>query len=137
MTGAQIQISATLQRFQAEKRYFSIAVYRIDGEYAVRIASAGASCGQCEKVPLSTGNIGRVARSGVLHAIDDVTKDDSYRSCFSQVRSEIVVPIVVSGKTIGVIDAESSDSRPIHKSELLDFAKQIESLLLHAQGNSD
>jgi hypothetical protein len=84
MTGSQIQISAALQRLQAEKRYFSIAVYRIDGEYAIRIASAGASCGQCEKVHLSTGNIGRVARSGVLHVIDDVSKDDSYRSCFSQ-----------------------------------------------------
>jgi GAF domain-containing protein len=66
---------------------------------------------------LSTSNIGRVARSGVLHAIDDVSKDDSYRSCFSQVRSEIVVPIVASGKTIGVIDAES-DSHPIHRREL-------------------
>ena len=131
MTGSQIQISAALQRLQAEKRYFSIAVYRIDGEYAVRIASAGASCGQCETVHLSTGNIGLVARSGVVHSIDDVSKDDSYRSCFSQVRSEIVVPIVAAGKTIGVIDAES-DSHPIHRSELLDFAKQIESLLEHA-----
>ena len=128
MTGSQIQISSALEHLQAEKRYFSIAVYRIDGEYAIRIASAGASCGQCEKVHLSTGIIGRVARSGVLHTIDDVSKDDLYRSCFSQVRSEIVVPIVASGKTIGVIDAES-DSQPIHRRELLDFAKRIEPLL--------
>ena len=131
MAGSQVQISAALQRLQTENGYCSIAVCRIDGEYAVRIASAGASCGQCEKVHLSTGNIGRVAHSGVLQAIEDVSKDDSYRSCFSQVRSEIVVPIVASGKTIGVIDAES-DSHPIHKSELLDFAKQIEPLLERA-----
>src|ERR1700745_4164159 len=131
MTGSQIQISAALQHLQAEKRYFSIAVYRIDGEYAIRIASAGAGCGQCGEVHLSPGNIRRGARSGVLHAIDDVSKDDSYRSCFTQVRSEIVVPIVASGKTIGVIDAES-DSHPIPRRELLDFAKEIESLLEHA-----
>ena len=89
------------------------------------MAAAGASCGQCEKVHLSSGSIGRVARSGVLYAIEDVSKDESYRSCFSQVRSEIVVPIGGAGKTIGVIDAES-DSHPIDANELLDFAKQIE-----------
>jgi hypothetical protein len=49
MTGSEIQISAALQRLQAEKRYFSIAVYRIDGEYAIRIASAGASCGHARR----------------------------------------------------------------------------------------
>jgi len=128
MNGSQIQICAALQRLQDEKKYFSIAVYRIEGEYAVRIASAGATCGQCDRVHLSTGNIGRVASSGLLHAIDDVSKDASYKSCFSQVRSETVVPIVVSGKTIGVIDAESG-SDPIDATELQDFAKQIERLL--------
>jgi hypothetical protein len=32
LTGSRIQISAALQRLQAEKKYFSIAVYRIDRE---------------------------------------------------------------------------------------------------------
>jgi putative methionine-R-sulfoxide reductase with GAF domain len=128
MNGSRIQIRTALQRLQDEKKYFSIAVYRIEGEYAVRIASAGATCGQCDRVHLSTGNIGRVARSSLLHAIDGVSKDTSYKSCFSQVKSETVVPIVVSGKTIGVIDAESG-SDPIDVSELQDFAKQIERLL--------
>jgi putative methionine-R-sulfoxide reductase with GAF domain len=125
------EIRAALQRLQGEKKYFSIAVYRIEGEYGVRIASAGATCGQCDRVDLSTGNIGRVARSGVVHTIDDVSKDASYKNCFSQVRLETVVPIIVSGKTIGVIDAES-DSDSIDGTELQDFAKQIERLLARA-----
>jgi putative methionine-R-sulfoxide reductase with GAF domain len=128
MNSTQIQIRAAVQHFQDEKKYFSIAVYRIEGEYAIRIASAGATCGQCEKVHLSAGNIGRVARSGLVHAIDDVSKDASYKSCFFQVRSETVVPIVVSGKTIGVIDAESG-SDPIDRTDLESFAKEIERLL--------
>jgi putative methionine-R-sulfoxide reductase with GAF domain len=128
MTGPRNEIRAALHRLQAEKEYLSIAVYRVEGEYAVRIASAGATCGQCETVHLSAGNIGRVARSGVAHVVDDVSKDSSYKSCFSQVRSETVVPIVVSGNTIGVIDAESS-SGPIGRFELEDFAREITALL--------
>ena len=125
MSGSQTGIKAALQRLQAEKKYFSIAVYRIEGEYAIRIASEGETCGQCDKVHLSAGNIGRVARSGVTRAIEDVSKDASHRSCFSQVTAETVVPIVISGRTIGVIDAESG-SGPIDRTDLEDFAREIE-----------
>ena len=128
MSGPENQIRAALEQLQDEKTYFSIAVYRIDGEYAVRMASAGATCGQCDKVHLSTGNIGRVARSGIVHTVSDVSKDASYESCFSQVRAETVVPVMVSGKTIGVIDAEST-FEPIDPAGLQVFANEIAGLL--------
>jgi putative methionine-R-sulfoxide reductase with GAF domain len=128
MDTSETQIRVALQRLRAEKEYLSIAVYRIEGDYAVRVASAGATCGQCDRVHLSIGNIGRVARSGVSHAVDDVSKDASYKSCFSNVKSETVVPVVVAGKTIGVIDAESACG-PIDRTALQDFAKQIEGML--------
>ena len=126
--GPENQIHTALEQLQDEQKYFSIAVYRIDGEYAVRMASAGATCGQCDKVHLSTGNIGQVARSGIVHIVSDVSKDASYKSCFSQVRAETVVPIMASGKTIGVIDAESI-SGPIDPAGLQDFAEEIARLL--------
>lgn len=128
MIGPENQIRAALEQLQDEKKYFSIAVYRIDGEYAVRVASAGATCGQCDKVHLSTGNISQVARSGIVHTVSDVSKDASYKSCFSQVRAETVVPVMASGKTIGVIDAESA-SGPIDPAGLQVFAKEIAGLL--------
>lgn len=43
-------------------------------------------------------------------------------------KAETVIPIVVSGKTIGIIDAESG-SGPIDPAELQDFAKAIETLV--------
>lgn len=128
MTGSQPDLEAALQRLQVERRYFSIAVYRIEGEYAVRIASAGATCGQCDKVHVSAGNIGQVARTGIAHAVDDVSKDASYKTCFSQVKSEAVVPIVIAGTTIGVIDAES-ETGPIELVQLEDFARKIGGLV--------
>jgi hypothetical protein len=60
------RIGAALQRLQDENKYVSVVVYRIEGDYAVRIASAGATCGQCDKVHLSTGNIGLVARTRLV-----------------------------------------------------------------------
>jgi putative methionine-R-sulfoxide reductase with GAF domain len=128
MSGSQDQIRAALDELQDERKYFSIAVYRIEGDSAVRVASAGATCGKCDKVSLSSGNIGRVARSGVVHAVDDVSKDASYKSCFSEVRAETVVPVTASGKTIGVIDVESG-SGPIDPADLLDFAALMWELL--------
>ena len=128
MTSSQGEIVAAVQSLQLEKKYLSIAVYRIEGEHAIRIASAGATCGQCDKVDLSIGNIGRVARSGLAHMVKDVSKDASYKSCFSQVKSETVVPIVVSGRTIGVIDAESAEG-PVDQAELEHFAREIERLV--------
>ena len=132
MSNSEGRIRAALEQIQNEKRYFSIAVYRIADNYAVRVASAGTTCAQCDKISLSTGNIGRVARSGLVHAVDDVSKDASYKSCFSQVCAETVVPVVVSGKTIGVIDVESS-SGPIDPAELEGFTKQIAAILEGAQ----
>ena len=117
-----------MQRLQDEKKYVSVAVYRIEGDYAVRIASAGATCGQCDKVHLSAGNIGLVARSGKIHTTEDISRDVSYKTCFSGVKAETVIPIVVSGKTIGIIDAESG-SGPIDPADLQDFAKAIETLV--------
>ena len=44
MIGPENQICVALEKLQDEKKYFSIAVYRIEGENAVRMASAGATC---------------------------------------------------------------------------------------------
>ena len=134
MSRSQDQIRAALDELQKERKYFSIGVYRIEGDYAVRVASAGATCGQCDKVSLSTGNIGLVARSGMVHAVDDISKDASYKSCFSEVCAETVMPVMASNKTIAVIDVES-DSGPIDPAELEGFVKQIKAALGTGQTN--
>jgi putative methionine-R-sulfoxide reductase with GAF domain len=118
-------VRESIRTFQTEQRLYAIAVYAIDGDYAVRIAAEGAQCGSCDRVHLSTGNIGAVARSGRVHSTADVHSDPSYKSCFSDVRSETVVPVLWGGQVVGVIDAESSDSAPIDPSFLAHLAGQI------------
>ena len=118
-------VREALRTFQAASGLFAIAVYAIDGDYAIRIAAAGAQCSKCERVPLSTGNIGAVARSGQVHFTADVHSDPTYRSCFADVRGETVVPVLSAGRVVGVIDAESSDRAPIDPSVLATLADRI------------
>lgn len=116
------------RQFQADKGYFSIALYAIEGSTAVRIAEAGETCGRCSHVMLSTGNIGLVARTGKVHSTRDVSSDPSYKSCFPQVRAEITAPIVRAGQIVGIVDAEMDTSRPLTETDEEDiecFAQQL------------
>ena len=51
-----------------------------------------------------------VARSGRAHSTANVRSDPTYASCFDNVQAETVVPVVLGGRVIGVIDAESSEA---------------------------
>jgi putative methionine-R-sulfoxide reductase with GAF domain len=118
-------VREALRTFQADTGLFAIAVYAIDGDYSVRIAAEGAQCSKCERVHLSTGNIGAVARSGQAHFTADVHSDPTYSSCFADVRGETVVPVLSAGRVVAVIDAESSDCAPIDPCVLATLADRI------------
>jgi GAF domain-containing protein len=118
-------VCALLRAFQAEMQLFSIAVYRIDGDYAVRVATEGAMCRNCDRVHLSTGNIGMVARTGRAHITGDVLSDPNYASCFSEVQAEAVVPVLLVGRVVGVVDAEARHRADLDVDALSAFAARI------------
>lgn len=55
----------------------------------------------------SSGITGRAFKTGEPQLVDDVTKDKDYLKFREATRSEIAVPIIVSGETFGVINSES------------------------------
>lgn len=57
--------------------------------------------------PISEGIVGRVARTGELVVVDDVTVDPDYVVAVSGTRSQLAVPICMGDKVIGVINLES------------------------------
>ena len=59
------------------------------------------------EIPLGKGIVGTVAATGVPEIIADVTKDSRYIKDDEQRNSEIAVPIIYDGYTLGVIDSES------------------------------
>lgn len=104
---------ALRERFQ----YYDVVVFGIDEEeqMAVLRAHAGAlrDLPSEYRQPFDIGLVGHVARSGQTVLCNDVTAEPRYVAVSQiqreQVRSELVVPISIRGKTVGVIDIESSE----------------------------
>ena len=122
-------IVSEVRALQARREFVSIAVYKVVGEYAERIASAGKTCGACARVHISSGNIGAVARTGEPHVCGDVRSDPAYKSCFEGIRAETVMPMKsTAGKlVVGVVDVEAD--RDIDAVEIASFASMLAPLL--------
>jgi L-methionine (R)-S-oxide reductase len=59
------------------------------------------------RIPLHQGICGAAASSGKTIIVDDVSKDPRYLACSLETKSEIVVPIFVSGEVAGELDIDS------------------------------
>lgn len=59
-------------------------------------------------IPFGKGICGQVAESNETFVVEDVLAQDNYISCNIDVKSEIVVPLLVEGKNIGQIDIDSN-----------------------------
>ncbi|HZM08909.1 MAG TPA: GAF domain-containing protein [Candidatus Limnocylindrales bacterium] len=88
------------------RKYFWIGIYFVLGDKVVRQAMQG-PMPPCHVFEFGKGNVGTTGQSGLVKVIPDVTADATYSMCFLEVKSEIVVPIRIGGRTLGVIDVES------------------------------
>ncbi len=60
--------------------------------------------------PLTKGILGRVARTGEIAWINDITQDKDYVPKSHRTRSLLIVPVMREDRCVGVIDLESTDS---------------------------
>ncbi|WP_438424164.1 sensor histidine kinase [Aquimarina macrocephali] len=60
-------------------------------------------------IPIGEGIVGTVAMTGIPELIHDTSKDERYIEDIEFNYSEIVVPIVVNGQVIGIIDSEHKE----------------------------
>lgn len=58
-------------------------------------------------IPFGKGICGQVALSNENFVVPDVSAEDNYIACSTDVKSEIVVPLFVKGENIGQIDIDS------------------------------
>jgi len=74
-------------------------------------------------IPFGKGICGQVAVSNQNFIISDVSTQDNYISCGWKVKSEIVIPIFVTGENIGQIDIDSHTLNAFSKKDelLLEF----------------
>ncbi len=57
--------------------------------------------------PINIGILGRAVRTRLPQRVTDVKKDMDYPEAYSEIRSELAVPIIVNNEIFGVINTES------------------------------
>ena len=74
-------------------------------------------------IPFGKGICGQVALSNKNFVVQDVSEQTNYISCGFEVKSEIVIPIIVNDQNIGQIDIDSHTVNPFTNKdeELLEY----------------
>lgn len=70
------------------------------------------------KLKIGQGLVGWVAETGEAEIVPDVSKDDRYISGHPDTKSEIVAPIKIDGRILGVFNLESNKSSAYDQSSL-------------------
>lgn len=87
--------------------YSWVGIYVVDGSDLTLDSWSGPAATEHTRIPVGKGVCGFAAKAGRTEIVSDVSKDPRYLQCFLSTRSEIVVPILDSGKVVGEIDVDS------------------------------
>jgi len=88
----------------------------------------------CVEIPFSKGVCGASARSQKTVIVPDVEKFPGHIACSSLSKSEIVVPGVVNGKTVFVLDVDSDKPDDFDAADQK-YLEKIVAILLNASGS--
>lgn len=83
----------------------------------------------CTEIPFSRGVCGAAATSQKPLRVDNVNEFPGHISCDSRSQSEIVIPIVVKGQTIAVLDVDSASLARFSPSDEVFFQAIVENLI--------
>jgi len=107
-TAEDAQARAVEHLYERFRRYDWVGIYRLEGEELVLGPWKGEAATEHVRIRVGEGVCGACAVSGRTEVVPDVSADDRYVACFSETKSEIVVPIVKKGRFWGEIDIDSS-----------------------------
>nr|WP_221635645.1 GAF domain-containing protein [Listeria aquatica] len=83
----------------------------------------------CIRIPLGKGVCGNAAKDQKTYIVQDVNAFPGHIACDAQSRSEIVVPLVLEGKLIGVLDIDSPNISRFDETDKLYLEQICEALL--------
>lgn len=98
--------------------YSHVSIYRLEGDYLVLQAQVGYPGDIYERIHITKGVMGRVARTGKPVLVADVRKDRDYISADPTVLSEAAVPIVVDNRVLGVLNIEEVVGRRLAEADM-------------------
>ena len=79
--------------------YFSQGQELVLGPFVGKVA--------CTRIPFGRGVCGQAAQTQQVQRIDDVHAFDGHIACDAQSASELVIPLLVDGELVGVVDLDS------------------------------
>ena len=99
-------LEGVVQELYGARGYFWIGIYLAGGDKVIRQCFRGPEP-PCHSFALGVGNVGTAGQTGITKVIPDVSTDSTYSMCFRETKSEIVQPIKIAARILGVIDVES------------------------------
>ena len=99
-------LEEVVEQLYQGRGYFWIGIYLAAGDQVIRQCFRG-PIPPCHSFALGVGNVGTAGKTGVTRVIPDVLLDRTYSMCFLETRSEIVLPLKIGSRILGVIDVES------------------------------
>ncbi|HEU5085897.1 MAG TPA: GAF domain-containing protein, partial [Roseiflexaceae bacterium] len=97
--------------------YTLIGLYVVQGEELVLHRQVGYR-EVLERLPLTRGVMGRVARTRQAALVEDVSRDKDYIGQIAAVTSEVAVPIVVDGGVFAILNLESFGAQRLGAADL-------------------
>jgi L-methionine (R)-S-oxide reductase len=83
----------------------------------------------CTMIPLNKGVCGAAATQQKTIVVEDVDQFPGHIVCDSRSKSEIVVPLIIDGKLVGVLDVDSASLNRFGQNEVQLFEGIVETLL--------
>ena len=98
----------TVARLYEEEPAFDwVGVYVLEGGELVLGPYRGKPT-EHDRIPVGNGVCGAVAETGRTEVVPDVRKRPGHIACDIATRSEVVAPIAVDGRVLGVLDIDSN-----------------------------
>lgn len=85
----------------------------------------------CYRIPLDKGVCGKAVSTNTTQRIDDVHAFPGHIACDSASESELVVPLVVNGDIIGVLDIDSPSLSRFSNDDQVGIELCVEKLVKH------
>jgi serine phosphatase RsbU (regulator of sigma subunit)/putative methionine-R-sulfoxide reductase with GAF domain len=121
--------SRVTELIQQTFHYYYVAIFTIEaGSASLRLRSSGTVPREGNPksqvalyVEIGQGLIGQAAASGERVIVEDVKQDPRYRLIDSlpETRSEVVLPLKIAERVLGVLDIQSDRSNAFHPNDLL------------------
>jgi putative methionine-R-sulfoxide reductase with GAF domain len=99
-------LDGVVEQLYQGRGYFWIGIYLAARDKVIRQCFRG-PVPPCHSFALGVGNVGTAGQTGIVKVIPDVSADPTYSMCFIETKSEIVLPIKIGARILGVIDVES------------------------------